>query len=298
MSFGEYYISNILFNNLDSGSSNGGAISFSISTFFKFKLFLCSFLNCRASSSFGGAIWFNCTNNGQIQFDKICGNLCYSGASPFSYYQFAYIQTSSLTENFLNFLSMTRCYTSKSDNHYPLRIHSKYFDINSLNSTNNICHYVSSIYFFGNNDILNIKYSTFVSNNANYMLLSLNSLNELNISKSNFIKNNSPLGSSIITLSSCLKTFIEECHFYQNVNRLFEQTTSSSYILNCYFDALSTSGVSFQIFNNFMFVTNTFILKHFQTISCHADFPISNQLTSFESKMVLFNFLFLNFYFN
>ena len=289
MIFGEYNLFNILFLNLDSTTQNGGAISFSISASMFFKLSFCTFLNCRSSSGFGGAIWFNCTNNGGINFNKICANYCYCGNTHFL---FAFISCSDISNNFFEYVSITKCYIVKSQYHYPLRMDRNNIEIKSINESFNICHWVSGLLIIGKNISSFIKYSSFISNDSSYINIYISTFLSFNLSFCNIIKNNSPNGHSVIFANDKTNLNIFNCIFKQNLNILFSHLISSMKIINCYYDILSTSGISIILFNNFNLITNTYLLNHFQTISCPAENPLIFEF-SFNNNLNLSKFIFL-----
>jgi hypothetical protein len=163
------YVSNCLFQSCTS-SSDGGAIYCYSTTYFLVES--SSFFSCTTSDTWGGAIRFHDTNNGQCVLHKVCGFDCCSINTGGTSGQFVFIQVKddASNKNYVNYSSISRCVNERSSSHYTLYLYYGKIYCPSVNSSMNKCNYYSGIYcspFVDSSSVTgSLSYSTFSDNNA------------------------------------------------------------------------------------------------------------------------------------
>jgi hypothetical protein len=164
------YVLNCLFISITS-ESNGGALSCTSVQYLLVES--SSFFSCRTSGQFGGAIYFQNTNNGQSVLHEVCGYDCftvYTGSYD-THSQFARVQVNNAvaSKNYANYSSIARCITQKSNSYYVLYLSRGKSYCTSINMSMNKCFsrvILCDPYNDPNNIISSLSYSSFADNIA------------------------------------------------------------------------------------------------------------------------------------
>jgi predicted outer membrane repeat protein len=169
---GGVYILNSLFNRFTS-TSDGGALYCSTSVTY-LLIESTSFFSCNTSAQYGGAIYFDNTNNDQCVLYGVCCNDCCSTNTTCSYSQgqFAYfsVQNIASSKNHVNYSSIARCVNENSNSWYTLRPYNGKICCPSVNISMNKCDGHPGIccqpFSDSNSVTCSLSYSSFADNNA------------------------------------------------------------------------------------------------------------------------------------
>jgi hypothetical protein len=277
------YISNCLFRSITSTSGNGGALLCTSVTYFLVES--SSFFSCKTSSGYGGAIYFDNTNNGQSVLHEVCGYDCYTTYTS-SYYQFAFLRVynTASSKNYFNYSSISRCVNAESNSHYNLRLRNGKICCPSVNISLNKCQYYSGIYCNPLSDLNSVtcsfSCSTFVDNTANgHNCIRLATTANYEIKSCNILRNIQISLGSEGTIASWGNLAVEDsCILENTANCIFYQGSSYTItISNCTVDSNSKTGNV--VTRNT--VTKSFILalKHMSTQNCHSEYDSAGYLT-------------------
>ena len=260
-----FYLLDSLFINLIITGVNGGAI-FLNSLTINLLIEKTSFYSCSSDKN-GGAVYFSCTFGACI-FNLICGEKCwgYNG-------HLIYIITSNSLKNEAHFLSCARC---PNLNTLGYR-NSLYFEngiqiLKNINSSlNNIKHQTPGIIIYLPNSVT-----------SNFCTISNNKVTEAGITiwlqggsgirkllQWNIVANNSPGGYGIIFSDYDGSSFImSHCIFKDNLNTLFSGGLTIEYCRIIHSGGIGAPNI---ISSNTL-QTNTFLINHFSSYNCNADF--------------------------
>jgi hypothetical protein len=267
------HVSNCLFRSITSGS-HGGALSITSVTYFLAES--SSFFSCNSSSSYGGAIYFHNTNNGQCVFHGVCGYDCFANAhGQFSY---VYVKNDATSKNYVIYSSISRCLNVNS-NSYGI-VHPVFGKVccTSINVSKNKCKYRTGIYcnpYYDPNSVTCLlSYSTFADNYATSQICIYLCSSGLKheIKSCNILRNTQVSSSDGIIYTSGNLVIEDSCILENSANYIF-YSTSSSYTIT-----LSKCTVDKTLNNGYLTIQNTvtksFILtlNHMSTQNCHSDY--------------------------
>jgi hypothetical protein len=265
------HVLNCLFKSITSTSGNGGALFCSTSVTY-FLVESSSFFSCK-TSSYGGAIYFSNSNNGESVLYKVCGYDCCTTGSNDG--QFLYICSS---KNYVNYSSATRCVNENSDSRFTMDLWPGKIICPAVNSSMNKCYTRSGIYCESSSFDCLSSYSTFADNNATgYTCVRFFYGGE--IKSCNILRNiQVSLGSEGTFYSRNMK--IENSCILGNKATYIFRVSSSSYtitISNCTVD-LTSNNQCLTIQNT---VTKSFIiaLNHMSTHNCNSEYDSFGTLT-------------------
>jgi hypothetical protein len=294
------YVLNCLFRSITS-TSNGGALH---STSVQYLLIeSSSFLSCRTSGRYGGAIFFENTGSGQCVLNEVCGYDCsstYTSDIALDLFSHVYVYNVASSKNYVNYSSISRCLNESLKSWYILRNHYGKICFQSVNISMNKCgcRTVLSGPFSDSNSVTSsFSYSTFVDNIVtDYTCIALWTGGAKNEIKScNIIRNTQPLGNGEGTFRSSGNLMIEDSCILENKATNIFYLTSSSYTItlsNCTFDSTSNNGY----LTTQNTVTKSFILalNHMSTQNCHSEYDSAGTLTpiiqspSYSMKLKLY----------
>jgi hypothetical protein len=280
------YISDCLFRSITSGS-NGGALS--CTSVQCLLIELSSFISCKTSSNFGGAIYFYNTNSGQFVLYGVCGNDCFSTyTSGTSYGQFSYnrAKNDASTKNYVNYSSIVRCVTDNSRACYLFCQHWGNHSYPSVNVSMNKIYGPTGIHCWplidSNSVTCLISYSSFVDNIATgHTCIYFNTDGaKYEIRSCNILRNTQGSLSSEGTIYTCGNLMIEDSCIIENKATYIFRVVSSSYkitLSKCTVDSTSNNGCL--ITQNA--VTKSFIhaLDHLSTRNCHSEYDSVEYIT-------------------
>ena len=270
------FIENCIFFGIYS-SGYGGSIYISNENYY-LNLNNTIFFQCWTSGIIGGAIFLNGL---ECNFNKICGLYCKSN----QYDQFAYIQVLNNKNNFLNYVSISKCYND-SYKYYTLREINGIQNISNMNCSFNFNYEDSGMILSSSNNIFCI-YCTFSNNSVTDSTCLSLSGSIINFYYSNIINNNSPIKNGVITIGSGINT-MNYCIFYNNLNTLIYINSGSLTLNNCIFNQnyltlttnIGNSPIFLPLTSKF---TNTFNLNHYNTFFNYLNHEIlcyGNNLTN------------------
>jgi hypothetical protein len=258
------------------GSSNGGAICCG-SGVRRLLVEQSSFISCKTSGSYGGAIYFSNTGNGECVLSRICGFNCYSTNTGASWGQFAYLNpyNNYNYKNHVNDSTITRSSNQNLDVRYTLDLRNGNILCPSVNLSHSVCVYVPALYCDPSSDTCCISYSSIVNNTAsNYMCIYLYDTASSHCIDTCNIINNKQTSSSIGIIYAVANLLIKDSCILGNYieNTVFYEGSSSCKITisNCTFDNNKSYGSV--IFTKM--IENAFInaLSHIATQSCDSYF--------------------------
>ena len=231
----------------------------------------CLFYNCSSESN-GGAIFFNCNENGASTIIKTCAYFCFSGSNVFIDGQFAYILTSNMKINYNSYLSISKC--APKDFYSLMR--SPITNINGNQSLSNFNSSFNNVFQRAafncvNSNGLIIQYSTFFSNKpTEWICLRFESGSSFRtLKKSNIVNQSSPVNYGVVFNTDYNIVLVKNCVFYKNLHTLFFSFSGEIVVSNCYLDNFNFSqNWGTIIFDNLYFSTSTYNLYHFFTKFC------------------------------
>ena len=287
--FSNFWINSCLFLNLEKIPSNGGALLL-INNNFKIVIEFSSFINCNVDNTFnGGALYIQVLS---LILNKICGFNCSTNGQ--NNFQFGLLETIENYKN--NFLYSSICFCS--DN-FKFQWETIYFkngiqNLDSINSSNNIC-YVRSGLYFNNPNPLNAIFITLSENEVSIDTRCLFfQKGNCYMKYSNIIKNKSP-NYQIIRNYDNSNSEMYSCFFYNNTcKELFYIDNGVLTIRNCFSDIFSYR-LEIPIFINTNYFISQTKIYHFNTFFCKAKNPLifkSNSLKSYFD----FTFYFIYFF--
>jgi hypothetical protein len=270
------HITDCLFRSITS-SSNGGAVYCTSATYFLVES--TTFFTCKATSSYGGAIYFYNTNNGQCVLHKVCGNDCIASSGQFVY---NYVYNMDSSKNYINYSSITRCVNQNKGSWYTVCLVNGKNCCPSMNISMNQCDGRSAIclhpYTASSNALCSLTYSTFADNKApQYNCIGLwNKCPNHEIKYCNILRNTQYLNKEGIIRVENSMTIENSCILENNATYIF-YTAYTITLSNCTVDKTSRSG-SLIIQNT---VTKSFIhaLNHISTWKCHSEYDAVGILT-------------------
>jgi hypothetical protein len=284
-SSGNIYVLNCLFNRFTSGS-NGGALCCTSVTYLLVES--SSFFSCKTSSYYGGAIYFENTNNGQCVLYGVCGNDCcstYTGSSsPHGQFVFTKVNDDASSKNYVNYSSITRCIAVNPHTYCTVYLCYGKIYCPSVNSSMNKCHYFSGIWYYSFSDsnsvICSYTYSTFADNNAlTYICVSLRREGAKHEMKCCNILRNIQVSSSYGIIYGPGNWKIEDsCILENTATYIFYVISSTLTLSNCTVDKTTNNGY-LTIQNT---VTKSFILglNHMSTQNCNSEYDSAGTLTA------------------
>ena len=284
-----YYIIYSTFSNLF--SDFGGAI-FITNTTNKLYCIYSTFKYCYSNYD-GGAIYYYSILNGGFVLNKICGYSCFSNSNDnLNAGQFSYSNCPLNKLNHFNYNSILYCANSTNLKFYSTTLKNGNISIYSTNSSNNIVTRMSSFFIYETSNF-NFLFVNIINNFASGDFCLWPGIFNNKIQYSNFI-NNSVGNYGIIHAPIMIISNIELYYliFLSNKNQLFSIAGGSILINNCWFEKNEIlSGVT--ILSTFS-LTNTFLISHYSTYLCYADFPIFNEFSNiYHQKYLIFNSLIL-----
>jgi hypothetical protein len=276
------YVSSCLFNKCNS-TSNGGALSCSSSVIY-LLVESTSFFSCKTSSSYGGAIYFENTNNGQCVLHGVC---CYDCSSD-HYGHFARIRVNNgaLSKNYVNYSSIVRCVSEISGSNYMVYLYNGKICCPSVNISMNKNEYISGICCYpfvdSNSFTCSLLYSSFVDNLATvygcFWLWTEGAKYE--IKGCNILRNTQVDLNRGGTINTNGILMIEDsCILENEATNIFNQGTS------LYTITLSNCTVDKTTCNQNLITQKTVIksfihgLNHMSTLNCHAEYDTVGTLT-------------------
>jgi hypothetical protein len=284
-SSGSVYVLNCLFNGITSGS-HGGALSCSSSVTY-LLIESSSFFTCRTNAKYGGAIFFDNTNSGEIVLHEVCGYDCYTtyANAPFDLFALINVNNAVAKKNHFNYSSISRCVSDGSESRFTLRLNNGKFSCPSVNFSMNKCQYHSGIYFYPYYDsssvTCSVSYSSFADNNAPgyYLNFFSNSGSKYEMKSCNVLRNTQ--GSSLYGIISASGNLnIENSCILENT------ATNIFYAHNSYTITLSNCTVDKTTNNGYLTIKNTvtenFILglNHISTQNCFVEYDSAGTLTA------------------
>jgi hypothetical protein len=267
-------------------TGNGGALYCSGSVI-KLLVEQSSFISCRTSSSNGGGIFFQNTNNGECVLCRVCGFDCLTTTSG-SRGQFARINTK--IKNNVNDSSFTHSYNTNSSTQNTLRLECDNILCPYVNITNNECYWDTAIEFFPKvitgTVTCCISYSSIVNNTArSYGIIVHQNSGSQVIDTCNILKNNQG-GTSDGIIYTNANLHIKDCCILGNGEGkvVFCQHSSSCIITisNCTIDDDIKSGRTYGSVTINKTIQFAFIhaLSHIATQSCDSYFDSYGTLTA------------------
>jgi hypothetical protein len=272
------YVSNCLFDSIESTSDGGALICTSV---VYLLIEMSSFRSCKTSSRRGGAIYFSNTESSQCVLHEICGSDCCSTIAGWSHGQFAliYLKNDTSSRNYFSYSSIARCVNEENDSHYTSRIDNGKICSTSVNTSMNKCGRRSGIHHrpsgVSNLVACSLMYSSFADNHAtdfNCIYFSGSNV-KYEIKSCNIIRNTqSTLNSEGTIYIGGILMVEDSCILENKADYIFFHHASSYTITlsNCTVD--STSNNQNLIKQNT--VTKSFILglNHMSTHYCHSEY--------------------------
>jgi hypothetical protein len=277
------YVLDCFFNYITSTSEVGALCCSSSVTYLLVEF--SSFFSCKTSGSYGGAIHFSNTNNGQCVLHGVCGYDCCTASS--YYCQFAYIQVNNVvsSKNYVNYSSFTRVVNVVTNADHTLGLFNGKVCCQSINSSMNNCYCVSGIccqpLSVSNSVTCSLIYSSFADNkDANWISIYLYSSGaNFEIKNCNIIRNSQVHTSSYGLFYTTGNVRIENsCILENKAPYIFYQASSYTItVSNCTLDKTTKYG-KLLIQNT---VTKSFILalSHISTRNCRAEYDAIGLLT-------------------
>jgi hypothetical protein len=279
------YVSNCLFISITS-TSDGGALSCTSVTYLLIES--TSFISCKTSSQYGGAIYFD-NSSGQCVLHEVCGyDCCSTYTGTYTYSQFAHISVNNAitSKNYVNYSSISRCVIEISRSHYSLRLSNGKICCPSVNISMNKCYWYPGIYcqpFKDSNSFTcSISYSSFTDNIATLSICIQFWTENANceMKSCNILRNTQGILSELGTIRTIDNVMIEDsCILENNAYTIFYIHSSSSTITlsNCTVDKTTVNG-GLIIQNT---VTKSFIhaLNHMSNLICHSEYDSAGTLT-------------------
>jgi hypothetical protein len=277
------YVSNCLFS-LISSSSYGGALYCTSATYFLVES--SSFISCKTSSVYGGAIYFS-NNGGQSVLHEICSYDCISTyTSDNTHGQCVYIivKDASSSKNYVSYSSMVSSVSKYSGSWFTLFLYYGKISYPSINISLNEC-YGDTIDSYpsidSNSATCSFSYSSITDNfNPGYTCFYLHRTGAIyEIKCCNILRNRQGSTSSGLIRAYGNMMVEDSCILQHNTTYIFYQHSSSCTITlsNCTIDLITDNG--YLTMRNT--VTKSFILalNHISTQSCNSEYDSAAYLT-------------------
>jgi hypothetical protein len=280
------YVSNCLFDSIESTSDGGALICTSV---VYLLVEFSSFRSCKTSSRRGGAIYFSNTESSQCVLHGICGcDCCSTFAAGWSQGQFAliYLKNDTSSRNYFNYSSIARCVNEVNESHYTSRIDYGKICSTSVNISMSKCSRRSGIHHrpSGESNLVacSLTYSSYADNNAtDFNCIYFSGANvKYEIKSCNIIRNTqSTLNSEGTIFTQGVLMIEDSCILENKADYIFFQLTSAYTITlsNCTVDSISNN----QNLITQSTVTKSFILglNHVSTYYCHSEYDSVGTLT-------------------
>ena len=263
-------------------SDNGGAISCSTSSEIQILISYCLFFNCKTTSFYGGAIYLKLLSFSNIEIKNCCGNTCFTGLNQLG--QFFFIESISKTTILFEYNSILYCPKDYILTNQVLSFYDSYQIINLINSSNNNLDAASGGFFSTTNKSF-ISFTTFFNCTNKGRSIGLDNTGKSYIKFSNIIKNLCGNIQVIRRFSNGI-SYIENCIFYDNNGLFYIDTQGFLYIINCWSNFYSHSGIGYISYQNTQSITSTFKINFFSTIYC-------NNILISKKNLKKYNLLFL-----
>jgi hypothetical protein len=273
------YVLNCLFNSITS-TGHGGSL-YCTSTYLLVES--TSFLFCKTSGGYGGALYFENTNSGRCVLHDVCGyDCCTTDGNPRNFAHM-YVNNDISSKNYLNYSSVSRCVNTIGWD--TLRLENGKICFQSFNITNNKCagNTVLCCPFVDSNSFTcSFLYSSFADNSvANTALLLLwSSGAKFEIKSCNILRNSQVTVNSYGMISTMGNTMIDDSCILENKATPIFYTTSSSFkitLSNCTVDSTSNNG--YLITQNPVSKSFILALNHMSNLICHAEYDAAGTLT-------------------
>ena len=261
------YISNCFFSRSITFLGNGGVIYISGVTLFLDASYS-MFYNC--SAKIGGAIYLSAFNS---SLRKICANRCSCGVNSGGH--FSKITASMF--NHVEFLSVLYCSHSPSSGSYSTSLTTGDQSVDNTNSSTNNGYQVSGISIESPSSFTS-SFCTFSNNKVSNSMCIYFYFNSGTMQFSNIIQNESPSYGILFVNGGSPK--MSKCIFHNNQNTLFYVNSGSLEVLHSFIghSGKFSSKVSIiTLTNNSFTSTITYQIQFFNSLYCHADFPIVEQ---------------------
>jgi hypothetical protein len=280
------YVSNCLFRSITS-SSHGGALCCTSVTYL--LIGSSSFFSCYTSTQYGGAVYFQNTNNGQCIMYEICCNDClstYTSASSFGQFAYITVGNSVSSKNYFNYSSTVHCLSDPATSCRTSSLINGKVYCPSINSSMNKCVCRPGIFCqtFCDTDslICSLSYSSITDNNAtgHTCIILWTPSTKHEVKRCNIIRNTQvSLGSEGTIRSMGNAIIYDSCLLENKANYIF-YAESSSYTMtlsNCTVDLTSNNG--FLTIQNTVIKSFILALNHVSTRNCHAGYDSVGTLT-------------------
>jgi hypothetical protein len=277
------YVSNCLFYQFTSGS-NGGALYCASAT--SFLIELSSFISCKTSSQYGGAIYFD-NSGAQSVLYGVCGNDCCSTYTSGPYEQFAHtrVKNDASSKNNINYSSIVRCVSESTGSSHIIRLFNGKICCPSVNISMNKLQYYSGItcYAFVDTSFATclISYSSISDNNAfDHLTFYFNTNAKYEMKCCNILRNTHPHRSYGIVSTWGPLMIEDSCILENNASYIF-YVGSSSYSItlsNCTVD--KTTNNQNLITKNTVTKSYILALNHMSTRNCHSEYDSAGYLTA------------------
>jgi len=241
----DYNFKFVSYVGLMSLTHHGGAIYYESSTCSSFFCESCLFYQCGTRNGYyGGAIYISNGNNGTVSFKKVCASECNSIGGE-NRYQFCFLTAYSMVDSTHSYVSVTKCTTTISENHYSWVIWNMKASCTNMNISDNRNYWVSTMSICLDNNPGSLSYSNFVNNAGSYICFSLEISQDYSLTYTNVIGNNSPQGEGVVRMRN-LKNRMQYCCFKNNNNIVFCLVSANVEVRDCYILESSTSGSTIQ----------------------------------------------------
>jgi hypothetical protein len=270
------YVSNCLFVSITS-TGNGGALFCSSSVTY-LLVESSTFFSCK-TSSYGGAIYFSNSNNGQSVLREVCGNDCCATSNSDGLFCRVFVKNDATSKNYVNYSSITRSVSEVTNSWFSLGLSNGKICSQSVNISMNKCGYRSGIYYYPFSDPNSVtgslSYSTFTDNNSTVhgCIRIEGSCSNNEIKYCNILRNTQGSLNDQGTIITDRNLKIEgSCILDNAANYIFFVHYSSYKIIlsNCTVDKTTNNGyLTIQ-----STITKSFILalNHMSTQNCHAEY--------------------------
>jgi len=254
------------------------------------SIFSSTMINCTSVVS-GGAVLYDCKENGNCIMEKVCGFSCwFSGNYVVGHErgQFAYILVSMTRNNTINFVSFSKCADQKKDGVCSLALRQGITSTKNTNSSFNYARYGSSFEWVLSNSSF-ICMCTFSHNQATqYTSLKINhgvdtGLTGHTIKCCNIVGNNGP-DFGVILFQGAGILNIDQCIFKGNSQYLLSSyggyggscTLVARNCLISHSDTISRrfNGGIVSLTNITYSVISTYQIIHYQSYECFAEIPL------------------------
>jgi len=289
---GCYYIVDCIFANLSISNGNGGAICLNECNA-KIVIEDTMIFNCGITGTTfcGGGVYFYCIANGEIVFNKVCANSCYSNSYNYPYGdQFARSTTSSNGKNYGILISITQCSPLPLTREKSFTPENGHQEFKYMNSSWNYPKFHSSAWYI-NPTSHRVLFCTTVSNQCTWVSIYFWKGSNNTYYMSNIVNNSQESTSyGVIFIGvngqSAFSSFIC-CNFLNNAKTgnkvLFSGESGSLSVIQCAIDCFS-SNTFVNTPGGINSYSSSIHIKHFETIYC----PVLNDPTgSFKTKQTI-----------